>query len=103
MAFGWLSGFDEPWAAITNHDLGLTVRMAWDGTHQPYAWFWQELNWMPGFPWYRRARAFAIEPSTTVTSGSSRRSVLVVQPRDSVRIPLSLTVGRTGGETADGH
>lgn len=98
MAFGWLSDFDEPataLAAITNHDLGLTVRLAWDGTRQPYAWFWQELNATPGFPWHRRARAFAIEPSSTTTSGPDRASVLALDPGQSVRIPVTLTVSDT--------
>lgn len=98
MAFGWLSGFDDPWASITNHDLGLTLRLSWDATHQPYAWFWQEFNWTPGFPWHRRARAFAIEPSSTTTSGPDRRSELVLQPRQTVRIPLTLTIHQTKGQ-----
>lgn len=98
MAFGWLSDFEEPatpLASITNHDLGLTVRIAWDGTHQPYAWFWQELNATPGFPWHRRARAFAVEPSSTTTSGPDRASVLALGPGQSARIPLTLTLLET--------
>jgi hypothetical protein len=92
MAFGWLSDFDGSWASITNTDLGLSVRLEWDGTHMPYAWFWQELNWTEGFPWHRRARAFAIEPSSTQTGGPARRSVLVLGPEESVRIPLTITL-----------
>lgn len=93
MAFGWLSDFDgDPWAAITNQDLGLTIKVSWDSTHQPYAWFWQELNWTEGFPWHRRARALAIEPSSTITSGPDRKSVLTLAPRQSVRIPLTLNI-----------
>ncbi|MER6943076.1 DUF4432 family protein [Nonomuraea sp. NPDC000554] len=92
MAFGWLSDFDGHYAAITNHDLGLTVRMEWDGTHLPYAWWWQEINHMKGFPWYRRARVIAIEPSSTVTSGPSRRSVLRVPGGSSVRLPMTVSI-----------
>lgn len=95
MAFGWLSDFDDPWATVTNHDLGLSVRLAWESTHQPYAWFWQELNATPGFPWHRRARAFAIEPSSTITSGPDRRSALRLEPGRSVLIPLTLTLHDT--------
>ncbi|KRA37676.1 MULTISPECIES: DUF4432 family protein [unclassified Nocardioides] len=95
MAFGWLSGFGDPWAAITNHDLGLTVRIAWDATHQPYAWFWQELNATQGFPWHRQARAFAIEPSSTITSGPDRASVLSLDPGQTVDIPLTMTLFET--------
>lgn len=93
MAFGWLSEFaGAPWAAIANHDLGFEVRIDWDATHQPYAWFWQELNWGTGYPWHRRARAFAIEPSSTPTSGPDRRSVLVLRAGTTTSIPVNLTL-----------
>jgi len=92
MVFGWLSDFTSHWASITNEDLGLGVRLEWDGTHLPYAWFWQELNHSVGFPWYRRARVIAIEPSSTQTSGPDRRSVLTLAPHASVRIPLTVTL-----------
>ena len=93
MAFGWLADFDgAAWATLTNHDLGLGVRIGWDTEHLPYAWFWQELAWTAGFPWHRRARAVAIEPASTPTSGPERRSVLVLRARSSVRIPVTLTL-----------
>lgn len=92
MLFGWLSAFEDHWASITNLDLGLTVRLDWDGTHLPYAWFWQELNWTKGYPWHRRARAFAIEPSSTITGGPDRRSVLRLGADASVRLPLTITL-----------
>lgn len=96
MAFGWLAEFDgDPWATITNDDLGLAVRLAWDPTHLPYAWFWQELSWTAGYPWYRRARAVAIEPSSTPTSGPDRRSVLALGPRQSAHLSLSLRLNDT--------
>lgn len=93
VAFGWLSEFDGvPSATITNQDLGLAVRIDWEGTHLPYAWFWQELAWTDGFPWFRRARAVAIEPASTVTSGPGRRSTLHLGPRQAITLPISLTV-----------
>lgn len=88
MLFGWLSDFSTHHAAVTNHDLGLTFRIAWDGTRMPYAWFWQELNYTTRFPWFRRARAMAIEPASTITSGPERRSVLDIGPRESVRMDV---------------
>ena len=92
MAFGWLSDFQDHWASITNTDLGLTVRLTWDGAHLPFAWFWQELNWTEGFPWHRRARVIAIEPSSTPTSGPERASVLRLAPLGSVAIEQSIGV-----------
>ena len=99
MLFGWLSHFTEHWASITNLDLGLAVRIDWDGTHLPYAWFWQELNFTEGYPWFRRARAFAIEPSSTTTGGVDRRSVLSLAPREHVRIPLTISLTDTAAPT----
>jgi len=95
--FGWLSDFDTHWASLTNVDLGLGVRIDWDGTHLPYAWLWQELNFTPTFPWFRRARVVAIEPSSTQTSGPSRRSALRLAANQTVRIPMSLTLSTTEG------
>lgn len=99
MVFGYLSDFRSGhWAAVTNRDLGLTVRLDWDGTHLPYAWFWQELNHMRGYPWYRRARVLAIEPASTQTSGPDRSSVLALEPHETVRIPLTLSITNSKGQ-----
>lgn len=90
--FGWLHDFSDHWASVTSLDLGLTVRVAWDGGHLPYAWLWQELNATEGFPWFGRARAVAIEPASTQTSGSERRSALRLGPRETVDLWLSLGI-----------
>lgn len=91
-AFGWLTDFTGYWASFTAPRLGLTARLDWDGTHLPYAWLWQELNSAPDWPWYGRARVVAIEPSSTPTSGPSRESVIRLDPRRPIRIPITLTV-----------
>lgn len=90
--FGWLHDFTTHWASITNVDLGLTVRIEWDGKQLPYAWLWQELNATDQFPWYKRARAIAIEPASMQTSGPGRASVLRLASRASVQIPISVTL-----------
>lgn len=100
MAFGWLSDFDGHWASVTNLDAGLRVRLDWDGRHLPFAWFWQELNWSEGFPWHRRARVIAIEPSSTQTSGPDRRSVLTLAPLDTANLTHSITVESTSEESS---
>lgn len=92
-AFGWLSDFDgRPWAMVTNQDLNLAVRVTWDGSRLPYAWFWQELSGTEGFPWYRRAHVMAIEPASTVTSGAGRSSTLTLEPRETVTLPVALCI-----------
>lgn len=98
MAFGWLSDFTEHWAAITNVDLGLSVRLDWDGTYLPYAWFWQELNHSRKYPWFRRARVVAIEASSTQTSGPERRSVLVLGANESIRIEMTVSLNESDGQ-----
>lgn len=90
--FGWLDDFSEYWASITNVDLGLTIRIEWDGEHLPYAWLWQELNATQTFPWYGRARAIAIEPASMQTSGPGRRSVLRLGQNASVDLPISVSL-----------
>ncbi|KAA1421797.1 hypothetical protein F0U44_05885 [Nocardioides humilatus] len=91
MAFGWLSDFDGHWASITNLDLGVGVRLEWDAA-LPYAWFWQELHHTEGFPWHRRARAFAIEPASTITGGEDRESCLSIAPSGATTITHSITI-----------
>lgn len=91
--FGWLSNFDGvPWATLTSAALGISATLTWDAAVQPHAWFWQELNYSPDFPWYRRARAFAVEPSSTVTSGPGRAETMVLGPNDAVEVPVSLAL-----------
>lgn len=90
--FGWLDGFAEHRASIVNRDLGLAAHLAWDGTHLPYAWFWQELNATAAFPWYKRARVVAIEPASTTTSGPARRSVLRLAPHAEVTLTMSISL-----------
>lgn len=99
MLFGWLSDFAEARAAITNHDLGITLELTWDGALLPYAWFWQELNYTTGYPWYRRARTMAIEPASTTTSGPERRSALRIAAGRSVRIPVTVRFDTTKENT----
>lgn len=90
--FGWLDDFTEHWASVASVQRGLTVRVAWDGQHLPYAWLWQELNHGETFPWYGRARAIAIEPASTQTSGPGRRSVLRLGPQESIDLWLSVGI-----------
>jgi hypothetical protein len=80
--FGWLSDFDgtqDPWCRLVNPALHLAAEVSWTGL--PYAWLWQELEHTTGFPWYRRARAIAIEPASVPTSGPARHSEFTVAGR----------------------
>ena len=94
--FGWLEDFSEPWVSISNLDLGLLVRLDWDSQYLPYAWVWQELNNSDDFPWFKRARVIAFEPSSTQTSGPNRRSVIRLGATQSIEIPISITLEEFG-------
>jgi hypothetical protein len=72
---GWLGDFDEPWAALRNPALDLGVALRWNVAVMPYAWVWQELHATAEYPWFRRAYALAIEPSSTPAGGPGRTSL----------------------------
>ena len=90
--FGWLSDFSAHWLSARNPALGLGVRVEWDGNQLPYAWLWQELNHTERFPWYGRARALGLEPSSTQTSGPSRRPELRIEAGGFAEIPTTLAL-----------
>lgn len=73
--FGYLCDFDRPFYRITNDSLGLALEVEWDSTDHPYAWFWQEFNSSPGFPWHRAAYVMAIEPASTIPGHGFERAV----------------------------
>lgn len=99
LVFGWLSDFDRPWYRVTNKRSGLAVEVEWDAEHLPYAWFWEELNYSRDYPWFGRARVIAIEPASTQTSGSDRRSVLALAPDQTTTITTRLSVSRPSAAT----
>lgn len=58
--------FESGWYGITNKELGIGVGLVWDAEVFPYAWFWQEMNATPGFPFYRNSYVMAIEPASSI-------------------------------------
>ena len=91
--FGWLSDFDGPkWYRVRNAKKNLTLELQWEAEYLDFAWFWLEFNNSADFPWFRRVRTFAIEPSSTQTSGKSRQSILKLTPNQSTEIKQKVTV-----------
>ena len=85
--FGWLSEFDGPkWYRISNKEKNLSFEMHWESEYLEFAWFWLEFNNLQGFPWFGRVRTFAIEPSSTQTSGKLRKSILALKPHQVTEI-----------------
>ena len=58
--------FESGWYAITNKEIGLGIGLVWDESVFPFAWFWQELNASPGFPFYNCSYVMAIEPASSI-------------------------------------
>ncbi|MHB8513309.1 MAG: aldose epimerase family protein [Actinomycetota bacterium] len=59
--FGYLIDCSE--VSISNPTLGIEVRLAWEGFD--HAWYWLEAHATEGFPWYRDAYVFGIEPASS--------------------------------------
>jgi hypothetical protein len=94
--FGWLAGFPQrAWARLTSPACGVSVELAWDARQLPYAWLWQELSASGGFPWFGRARALAVEPGTTVTSGPDRADGLELAAGERRTFTVSAEVAST--------
>jgi galactose mutarotase-like enzyme len=63
--FGYLTEFEEGRASIINDPLSLECVLRWDVETFPHAWFWLEVHATAGYPWYRQAHVFAIEPASS--------------------------------------
>lgn len=98
LVFGWLSDFDDYWVQLSNHDLGIAAKVTWDDRNLPYAWVWEELNSTLEFPWFGRARAIAIEPSSTPTSGIKRIPGIVLAGQETRSFSTSIEIVNVGGE-----
>ncbi len=93
---GYLKGFETGWYSITNRQLGFGIGFSWDKDIFPYAWFWQELNSSPGFPFYKRSYVIAIEPASSIPGHGlsavmeSTGSHLTLQPGESREVEIKV-------------
>lgn len=53
-------------ATFISPTAGFAVTLSWDTTVLPHAWFWIEARATPGWPWFRRMYAVAIEPANVL-------------------------------------
>ena len=56
----------EPWYAIRNSQVGLTVGVSWDLKVLPSMWYWLN-NGALDYPWWGRSYNLGLEPSSSVT------------------------------------
>jgi hypothetical protein len=64
--FAALTEFARPEATFCSPSRGLAIRLEWDGSVLPHAWFWIEANAGQGWPWFRRLYAIAVEPANVL-------------------------------------
>jgi hypothetical protein len=64
--FAALTGFAAHEVTFCSPTRGLGVRLEWEGGVLPHAWFWIEANAGPGWPWFRRLYAVAVEPANVL-------------------------------------
>jgi hypothetical protein len=64
--FAALTEFATPEVTFCSPTRGLAVRLEWDGSILPHAWFWIEANAGSGWPWFRRLYAIAVEPANVL-------------------------------------
>jgi hypothetical protein len=85
--FGWLSDFgDKKWYRVKNIDRNIALELEWESEFLDFAWFWLEFNNNQGSPWFGNVRTFAIEPSSTQTSGKNRKSILQLKGNQATTI-----------------
>jgi len=95
--FATLADFEHGYFALINERIDLGVIVEWDKEIYPYAWFWQDLQKNPDFPWFGRAYVTAIEPSCAIPGRGKcgdyqRNEAIVLQPFNSISTEISLTI-----------
>jgi len=106
---GYLKDFESGWYSITNRQLGFGIGLTWDTEVFPYAWFWQELNASPGFPFYKCSYVIAIEPASSIPGHGlsavmeKTGSHLTLQPGESREVEMKVVFyqSRAGVEHID--
>jgi hypothetical protein len=64
--FAAFAEFETPAATFVSPSTSIAVRMEWDRSVYPYAWFWVEANAGEGWPWFQRLYAAAVEPANVL-------------------------------------
>jgi hypothetical protein len=104
-----LSGFADPWYAITNVELGVGVGLAWTADPFPYACLWQESDGSADAAFGAGPYALAIEPHSSypghglaaVARSTGTQLTFAPSERRTVRLCVTFFQG-TGRVTAVG-
>ncbi|WUI02679.1 aldose 1-epimerase [Spirillospora sp. NBC_00431] len=102
----YLHGHDAGWAVVHQPDGAPSVALSWDVEAYPVTWLWQ-INGDPGFPWYARMRAVAVEPQTAwpydgLAGAIERGQARLLEPGETASswITVSVLDARPGGPVA---
>ena len=95
--FAALTEFATAEVTFCSPTRGFAVRLAWDSSILPHAWFWIEANAGRGWPWFRRLYAIAVEPANVLPGEGGLRGYrrggpgTQIAPGESITLTTSLT------------
>ena len=90
---GWLDELAHGWLAVRNRRRDLAAHVEWDTAVMSRAWLWQEYDATIGYPWFGRARAVGVEPSSAPTNGPDRDDVVTLSAHTSLTTWVRITTG----------
>ena len=90
----YLHKLDDGWCALTNPNKRLSFGFRWDKAIYDCVWIWQEFHYTPGFPWFGRTYATALEPFSSVPDAFDNGTrLLKLGSGQTMNLPLLATVG----------
>lgn len=100
----YLYDLAEPWYAVANEEMGLSLGLAWAGTAFRCVWYWSCLGGGLGWPSWGRFYAIALEPMSSypaiLTKAIDAGTELRLGPAASLTERLTASVAETGGDVA---
>jgi galactose mutarotase-like enzyme len=92
----YLTDLQEPWYAVANEELGLTLGVAWRGRAFRCVWYWASLHGNRQWPSWGRFYAIALEPMSSwpalLTNAIAKGTELRLEPEQTVEEELTAAV-----------
>jgi galactose mutarotase-like enzyme len=100
----YLFDLAEPWYAVSNEELGLSLGLAWTGSAFRCLWYWASLGGGFGWPSWGRFYTIALEPMSSypaiLTKAVEHGTELRLAPEASITERLTVSVAEVGGGIA---